>query len=250
MNRPYEIYADCPTAYLPVELFDLKKGHEYKYNITSSAIVDTLKETMLDVKSWLPFCAEPYAISSNIEDYVAIPVIIMPSELPNRNGVGFPYDELTRFNTDTGTLAYQTWKGKPTHIEHQNKILDAAKGVIFATAMRPLKGTNIWRVIVLCGFDRKKDPSLVNDILTGERSSYSMGAFVKDYECSICSARLSNGGCNHVESPGKPPKFNIYEDNKLAYYRAIDPLGFETSSVAVPAYTSATNSQYIKMFKD
>jgi len=76
----------------PIESFSRNK-------VTASA------SQALQTKAWLPFASEPYHISPNIEDYVVTPVTIFPAELPNRNGVGFSYEELTKFNPNLGQIA-------------------------------------------------------------------------------------------------------------------------------------------------
>jgi hypothetical protein len=248
-------FHDLSVTSTPFELHKVMKGDEEdaKRSITSIAGVDALTDTegFMDltkkVRGWLPFASEPYRISKSLADYVVIPVMIMPSELPNRNGVGFPFRELTRFSPDTGCLMYKSWVGKPTHVEHQNQNPVEAKGVILDTAIRPMTGYegSVWKVVSLLAFDRSKDAMLVNDILTRKRTAYSMGAYVKDYECSICAKSLKSGGCDHVDK--QRPQYRLYNGSDLAYYRAIDPIGFETSSVATPAYVTADNPSYFNM---
>lgn len=243
MERSFLETALCPDGVFPaIELHDILKGNERKALAATKAagVTDDLAAVIMDSPSWLPYAAEPYQISAKLTDYVMIPVVIMPSDLPNRNGVGFPFRELTRFNTDAGCLTYRTWKGKPTHIEHQNQVLSAAKGVVFDSAFRRIDRAagDVWKVVCLCGVDRNKDSFLANQILTKERPSFSMGAYVRDYACTICASLHSKGGCEHVKH-GKP-EFKMY-NKRLAYLEAIDPLGFEISSVHTPAFVSATN---------
>lgn len=242
----YESLAN--VGYKPIDMYKLKKGSISIAKDTS----ELLTEAELDGKYWLPFCAEKYNISPKIEDYVIVPVTIMPSDLPNRNGIAFPHEELTGFNPDVGTLGYKTWKGKPTFVEHANSDYTVAKGVIFDSSYRRIKNTkNLWKVICLTGFDRNRDAELVNNILTNKDSSFSMGAYVGNYSCSICGALQSNGGCEHV-TLGKP-QYKTYSTTwgeKLAYLNAISPIGFETSYVGCGAFLSAINTpdQVIKMF--
>jgi hypothetical protein len=56
----------------------------------------------LDFNTWLPFSAPHYQISPDPSDYILTPVIVMPSDIPNRNGVAFPLKELIAFNPDMG----------------------------------------------------------------------------------------------------------------------------------------------------
>lgn len=205
----------------------------------SAATKEMINDALLDAPSWLPFAAERYNISPDIRDYVIMTVPIMPSDLPNRNNVAFPYSQLTAFNTDSGMIAYKTWKGKPMHVEHQNKDYTKAKGVILDSALRPMKGYkgNLWKVLCLGAIDRTRDVVLANQIMTGERPCYSMGAFCNDYTCSICGASLAEkGGCPHLMK-GDPTYKMV--DNKVACWNIFDMIGYELSNVASPAYLIA-----------
>lgn len=252
----YKEYADClsDNPAVPVEMSDLDKGQEETARLAASP--DNLRQEIREVRStadhWLPFAAEAYNISPNLHDYIMVPVAIMPTDIPNRNGVAFSYSELTKFNTDVGALAYQTWKGMPTFREHQNNVKEDAKGVIFATAFRPMKRAKarIYKVIVLAGFDRSKDAYLTNQILTKDMHTYSMGALVKDYACSItgelASEHRGRAPSPYVQAPGTMPKFNTYNGH-LGYLLAKDIKGFEMSAVNVPAYLSADNTEYLDL---
>lgn len=198
------------------------------------------------IGSWLPVAAEKYKISANLEDYVCVPVVIMPSDLPNRNGVAFPYKELVSFNPNPHVkkVAYQTWEASPTFYEHQNSDYTEAKGVIFAVTMAPIENSagSLYKVITLCGFDRTKDTKLYNRIMKKEISTYSMGAYVDNYVCSICGKGYDQGGCKHVSINDPTYRtFDTADGPKLAYYEAVGIVGFETSAVETPAYISAQN---------
>lgn len=192
---------------------------------------------------WLPCAAEKLNISPNIKDYVIVPTIIMPSDLPNRNAVAFGLDQLTGWAVDAGMPAYKTWTGKPTFVEHKNDDPSQAKGIIFDSTMSPIPNTDggLWKVMCLLGFDRTRDPALANDIMTGRKRCYSMGANAKDFACSICGALASQNGCEHVSPPGSAPKLKTDHNGYLAFSYVIDPCGFETSSVSTPAYLSASD---------
>ena len=207
-----------------------------------------ISQIPVDVDSWLTQAAKTYHISKDLNDYVIVPVSIFYSELPNRNGIAFPLSQLIRFNPETGQLGYQSWKAKPTFYEHQNDVLEEAKGVIFDSVLLPapqFKG-NLYKVTCLLGFDKTKDPILANDILTKKRTCYSMGAYCEDYKCSICGARVSKGGCNHVSV--NYPEMKII-DGQLAFLKVEDIVGFETSSVATPAFLVAENDKVLDIAK-
>lgn len=209
----------------------------------------------LEVQSWLPMASQVYNISPNIKDYVVVPVIIMPSDLPNRNSVSFPHETLIGFNPIQGRLNYKTWSGKPCYAEHNHFKMEEAKGIVFDTYMSKLnhaKG-NLFKVTALCGFDRTKDYALAQEILTGRRKSYSMGAFVSQYECSICGETSKRGKlnteCGHVIR-GKPKFYETKYGYLPSYLLArIGIEGFEVSSVTVPAWSSAVNSNIMDLAK-
>lgn len=204
------------------------------------------EERTIDANLWLPRAAEHYHISPKLSDYILVPVPSLISELPNTNGDSVTKEELLRFHPDVGMLAYQTWRGKPTHIEHANKDITKAKGVIFDVFLRKLTGYmgGHVKVIKLLGFDRTKDPILTQAIIDRKINTYSLGMYFKSYECSLCGNVVSqNGGqaCQHTR-----PRRKTYKaaDGRLIYRRCQSILGFETSAVADPAY-SVANSDII-----
>lgn len=197
--------------------------------------------TELDYGQWLPAAAEQYNISPNIKDYVIVPNIpIILSDVPNTNGIAFEKKELLRFIPAAGKLAYQTFKGKPTFIEHDNADSSKAKGVILDVYAAPLTGygKGLIKVVEMLAFDRERDPDLCKKILSGERNAYSMGA-------SFNGFRMSTG-----ERPGKNALNEpLFRDAKgrLVYKMVMDVEGFETSSVGNPAYISALGNEVITM---
>ncbi len=208
----------------------------------------------LETLNFLPLAATEYEISSDANDYVFVPVPIVPTDLPNRNSVAFPYETLLAFNPRIGRPNYKSWNGKPTFFEHANTDIKAAKGIIVDTYIKPITNTHgtLHKVMALCGYDRTKDRDLANAILRGERASYSMGAFITTYECSICGSHSKpnklNTECGHVVR-GRP-QLHPLPNGKLrpSYLLARKGIeGFEVSSVAVPAWTSATNRQLFDM---
>jgi len=87
--------------------------------LVSPAYADKTKvNEKLDITNWLPFAAKQYDLSNDIRDYFFVPVITIPSDLPNRNGVAFPLKSLVEFSVEDGMQAYKTFKGKPVHYEH------------------------------------------------------------------------------------------------------------------------------------
>jgi hypothetical protein len=133
-------------------------------------------------------------------------------------------------------------------VHNCNKDYTKAKGIILASAFRPIPRSrgNLWKVICLGAIDRSRDPVLANQILTGERNAYSMGAWTGHFTCSICGAKHGQEvGCDHVSL--KSPRMSLHKDRdgrpQLAHLQARDILGFELSSVQTPAYLSAVSNE-------
>ena len=247
MNREFLHVSDCTqTLTDTVEMFDVVKNENkltrFKEQASFNDLNKEIKETVLAAPQWIPFAAEKYNISKDIKDYVITSVVIMPSDLPNRNGVAFPHTELSSWCPDAGQIMYNTWTGKPTFVEHNNKDHTQAKGVILSSAYKPMKGFkgDLWKVVCLAAFDRTRDPILCNDMLNNSVNNFSMGAYCSDYRCSITGNLFSKGQAENYTQL-KKPSFQIVQ-GKLAYLDAIDPLGFELSYVKHPAFASAATS--------
>lgn len=230
----------------PLDMYKLGKSKNVEKNGNNlilshvDAGPDIPDGQVLDVYNWLPYAASQYNISKDINDYIIVPAFLVPSDLPNRNGVGFPLKELLEFSPDHGMQYYKTLKGKPTHYEHKNADHTIAKGVIFDSYLRPLQGYGggkVAKLTALLGFDRTRDPDLCHKILTRQINAYSMGAYVGGYFCSYCNAQL--GHCGHID-PKRKVDFYLLNGH-LVYRRCTRPLFFETSAVGVPAYSVATN---------
>lgn len=228
------------------DIHKVKNTIMVKANYSDRAPNNSFQEK-LDISTWLPFAAKKYEISADVSDYIFVPVFTIPTGLPNRNGVAFPLASLLDFNVEAGMQAYKTFKGKPVHYEHKNDVAKEAYGVIADCSLRPLKGFGngkVWKHMELLAIDRSKNPAYAHQVLSGEMNSYSMGAMVGRYTCSICCGAL--GTCNHVQS--KPGTVDFKEVNgELAFKNVWDINGFETSGVATPAFHVA-NSNWLMMF--
>jgi hypothetical protein len=232
----------------PTELHGASKTSKH-INLKGNLLGEP-SDMVLDANIWLPQAAEHYQISADLNDYVLVPVPSIISDIPNTNGDSMSRSELLRFLPDVGQMSFETWKRKPTHLEHNNKDITQAKGVIFDVYVRPLskfQGKHV-KVVKLCGFDRTKDPRLVQEILDRQINSYSMGMRYAYYECSICGNR-------HGPSIGKPcvhinPKKPTWRmpSGDLAYRQCAGIRGFELSAVKNPAYTSALSDHIMRNF--
>lgn len=198
----------------------------------------------VDFAKWLPFAAECYNISRNPKDYLLYPVPILYSDLPNRNGIGMPLSELTKWNRERGTQAFAAWKGMPMFKEHSSDVVKEALGVIADTALRPITGFGngkFYKVMALAALDRSKGAEYVSLVERGEVNSYSMGAMVESWSCAYCGA--GEGKCNHID-PKKP--VNFYELNgRLVFKNVHDINPYELSIVKDPAYPTAISDTQI-----
>lgn len=202
----------------------------------------------IEVESWLPLAASTYLISPRIEDYVIVPVMIIPSDIPNRNNVAFSREQLLAYNPTRGMPAFKTFRGMPTHLEHKNTDFTKAKGIILDTYISPFPEAegDLVKIMALCAFDGTKDAALHTQITKKIRKYYSMGAFIDVYECSICGSRSKNNEkntpCGHVKR-GTTKFFDLKGGlKKPSYYLANGITGFEISSVTVPAWAGAEHS--------
>ena len=250
-HHGHAVYADA-RGYRPA--LDMHKQIRSKNIVTSSTNVEMVTADLgessfqkLDFTSWLPFAAKDYIISPNPEDYVLVPVIAMPTDLPNRNGVGFPLKELARWRPDDGMLAYQTFKGKPVHIEHDNQDYTKAVGVIVDTSLVPFVGYGggvLWKLLLLLAIDRSKDPVYAAKVLSGDINSYSMGAWVESYSCGYCGSSASHN-CGHINLR-RPRDFYVL-NNRLVFRSVHGIKGFECSIVADPAYVTAISDKLMSL---
>ena len=242
---------DVASQFSVYEASDLVKGGNIVNQQSTKPVSGDSLRTVVDAKEWLPFAAEVYEISPKLSDYIIVPVEIIRSDIPNRNGIAFPMEELMRFHPPPNAIqAYRTWIGQPTHYEHQNNTVNKlAKGVIISVAIRKMENVmgDYIRLLHLLAFDRTKDPKLCQDILDRKRTGYSMGSSCETYTCPICNADMRNRGyCDHIDVRTKQSKsrMQIFGD-KLAYCQSRGVRGFECSSVAIPAFHYAKNANIL-----
>lgn len=186
--------------------------------------------------SWLPAASTKYKISANIRDYILTEVPIITVDVPNRNMDCFPKQAVLEWNDDVGRIAYQTFIGKPAHKDHDNKIPERAKGVIFDARLVQHPVTGRLKIHILKGWDRTKDRPLVELIASGKRPGHSMGCMVGYTQCSYpgCGASDPEGRikCAHMrEGMGKGMIVNGFVLHERCF-----ALNFvESSSVGDPA---------------
>lgn len=205
---------------------------------TAVSTQQTVNASSVQFESILPFASKALHISADPKDYYLTTVPILTSDLPNRNGVGMPLEELVKWNIELGRQAYKGWQGQPLHYEHKSEDPTQAIGIIADVALVPVKGYNgnrIFKVMALAAVDLTKRTEITHQIRDGKLFTWSMGCLVESYFCSYCSA--PEGQCSHI-NPEKDVEF--YEYNGVLtfrYVRGITP--FELSAVSDPAYPSA-----------
>ena len=198
---------------------------------------------VLDINAWLPSAAEKYNISKDIRDYIMVPVPALITELPNTNGDSVSVAELLDFKPKHGMPAYKTFKGKPTHKEHDNQDYTKAKGIILDSYLKPLRGFRgkHAKLMMLLAYDRTRDPVLCNSILKGE-NTHSVGFWYTAYTCSFCG-HVTQQETMHLCSHTKLRKRPYVQQGRLVFRQCHDITGFECSHVGDPAYISNQGTQ-------
>ncbi len=198
-------------------------------------------ERVSDCNYWLPYAAEHYCLSRDLRDYVLVPIPAIFSDLPNTNGDSLSIKQMLRFDPELGMQMYKSFKGKPTYLEHDNRDITRAKGVILDAFLRPVPfNTKYYKIVLLLAYDRTKDSALAQAILSKESNAYSVGFYYSSYRCSICGTQVGKGvntrPCAHTML-GKP----TYQqpDGKVVFRQCENAVGFECSAVNTPAFTSA-----------
>lgn len=215
---------------------------------TTDAEKDQSLVHTLDYATWLPFAAKSYHISPRIEDYILVTTPICPSDLPNRNGIGFPLEELIKFQPPPiARMAYKAWAGCPVHLEHDNEDCTKAHGIVLDASLHKITGYGngkLWKVMGLLAIDKNKYPDIAAKVLSGELNTYSMGALVDGFSCSFCGSPITKKEyCQHVRGPDVV-NWNVVTDpfsmgKHLAYLNAHSITPIEVSIVADPAWTTA-----------
>lgn len=215
---------------------------------------DGIKEAegayQLSAHTWLPFAAKRYHISPRIEDYLIVATIMLPSDIPNRNGIAFPLAELVKFQPPpVARQVYKAWAGCPVHLEHDNEDCTKAYGAVLDTSLHKIEGFGqgkLWKVMGLTAIDKTKHPDIAQKVKDGILSEYSIGALAERFECSYCKSPVSKfSHCHHVQPEAL--NFTTTSDwegkEHLVYLNALDLSPIEFSIVADPAWTAASSDQ-------
>lgn len=222
---------------------DSAAGREYLRELTATT---THLEHTLDYQQWLPSAARRYNISKNIEDYVIVNTPMIPSDIPNRNGVAFPLHELLQFREPpVNRIVYKSWVGCPTHLEHQADDCTKALGIILDTSLVQIKNYGNgrhWMVMALLAFDKNKYPERARQIQERKVNTYSMGATCEYFTCGMSGVRLDNPAYSHRLA--KAMEFDIVVDpltykDTLIFRNAHNLVPGECSTVDDPAWAPA-----------
>lgn len=237
-NEPHIVHGSIVSAAYKTEAhnksYQYDKGKGVIANVLQGKEISGNFKRDIDV-SWLQAAADTYEISGDINDYVIVDIPSVTVDIPNRNLQAFPYEEVSFFDNMQGSLVYQTFTGRPTHIDHQNSNPLEAKGVHFDSTLQFVPAYNVWKIRTLAGFDRTKDQKLVADILSGRRNGYSMGALVQNFVCSNCGqVEVIKNPCRCM-AMGK----GSIVDGRLVYQLCAGVQFFEQSSVEDPADPTA-----------
>jgi hypothetical protein len=216
----------------------------------SLVLANTDQKTFQEIDySWLPLCSDSYKISPNIQDYIFVQVPILSLDLPNRNTQSFSFLETSSWDVNQGSAVYKTFIGKPTYTNHKNNTIPhLAKGVHFDAQMEYIPKFDIYKVNVLLGFDKQKDPGLCQAILANKGvTGYSMGAMVNTFMDSVTGKFIGLNDKDYKMNRGSiDPK-----TGKLRYLSCIGVTFFETSCLGdfgrgdpgePPADSSATSN--------
>ena len=190
----------------------------------------------LDIRGLLQRTADRYAISDNPRHYIFEAIRANTTNIPNENHDGFHESELFRFDRRLGMPVYQTYTGKPHHVNHKTDNPKAARGVILdshyhdetppldncprcrtRTAERQNRdatGVHCKRcgqvvcdkfVEILLGVDAEKDPIFAKGVRTGQLSAGSMGCNCLNTSCNVCShvAYSRPEFCEHIRGSNK-----------------------------------------------
>lgn len=177
--------------------------------------------------SWLPLCADTYQISPDIKDYVFTQVPIITTGIPNRNLQEFSFLEVSSWDVNQGQPVYKTFIGKPTYTNHKNNTIPhLAKGVHFDSNLEYVPRYDLYKINVLLGFDKKKDPGLCEAIIQKKGvTGYSMGAMVETFLDTVSGKFIG------LKDPGYNANKGTVDraTGRLRYLSCVGVTYFETS---------------------
>ena len=180
----------------------------------------------INIQAMLDLVAKEYNISSDPNDYLFEAARAVTADEPNFNGDSFPRSELLRFDHRLGKAVYQSFIGKPNHLNHRadnpktsrgvvldasyndlTPVLDECPGCGAKTASLEARDSSGLRctqcdhvvkdefVELLIAIDASKDSAYANGVRNGSLNSLSMGCFLAGTKIT-----LSDGTTKPIES--------------------------------------------------
>ena len=206
----------------------LIKLDDVSRNKPSFVVANSEEKTFREIDyGWLPLCADTYKVSANIEDYIFVAVPIITCDTPNRNLQAFPFLEVSAWDVNQGRSVYSTFVGKPTYTNHKNNTIPhLAKGVHFDSTLEYAPKYGLYKINVLLGFDRTKDPGLCAAITAQKGvTGYSMGAMVETFLDTVSGKFIGLNDPEYKKARGAIDPAT----GKLRYLCCVGVTFFETS---------------------
>jgi hypothetical protein len=266
----FKKYANIPIEHLVSADYDtVTKRLAFRKNASQKfASHYVANSDRVSVQDILNLVSDEYNISSNPSDFIYEAVRAVTAEVPNDNGDAFPRAELLRFDHKLGKAVYQTFIGKPHHVNHRADNPKTARGVVIdayyndsadpddsckscglKTASldnRDVSGIHCKKcgsvvkdefVELLLAIDTTKDKTFAEGVRTGALSGLSMGCEAGHTDCSICGnrARTVQQFCQHIRSGNKKKMFKTASGDRMSFEKCGEVRFTEISRVDQPA---------------
>lgn len=228
------------SSFQPYYVKELYKNVE-KYESTAVFASTNLPKSEINL-NMVKAASATYHLSPNIEDYIMIPLPIVTGNIPNRNKQAFHFLELSYFDPTAGCMIFETFKGKCCHLNHKDNTNPVvSKGIIVDAFMEHIPKYDIWKVSAVTLWDRTKDPTLCEKLMSKKLNTFSMGSMVNAFVCSVCGKIKQEEVCEHAQASklGK-----VYGD-RISFSWLVDSCFFEISAVEDDPADHTAESQLV-----